>query len=119
MFRMGAGVELVARIVADMHAHGLEPDAKETELLALAEGLANGLADLEETVEYEGLSVVLNSRRIVMNPAVTESRMTRTALATVLGRVSMEDGRAKDPLKVKAAQVRWAAHNLAKAQHSG
>jgi hypothetical protein len=32
MFRMGAGSELVARIVVDMHAHGLEPDAKKTEL---------------------------------------------------------------------------------------
>jgi hypothetical protein len=54
MFRMGAGSELVARIVVDMHARGLEPDAKKTELLGLAEGLADRLADLEETVELEG-----------------------------------------------------------------
>jgi hypothetical protein len=99
-----------------MHANGLEPDAKERELLTLAEGLADRLAELEESVAVEGLSVVLNSGRIVMNPAVAESRMTRTSLATVLGRVSMTEIPAKDPLKVKAAQVRWAQHNIAKAQ---
>lgn len=119
IIRMSAGAELVARIVDDMHAHGLEPDAKEQELLALAEGLADRLAELEETIELEGLSVMLSSGRTVMNPAVSESRQTRTALATVLGRVSMVEGRAKDPTKVKAAQVRWARHNLAKAQRSG
>ena len=96
IIRMSAGAELVARIVDDMHAHGLEPDAKEQELLALAEGLADRLAELEETIELEGLSVMLSSGRTVMNPAVSESRQTRTALATVLGRVSMVEGRAKD-----------------------
>jgi hypothetical protein len=54
-----------------------------------------------------------------MNTAVAESRMTRTALATVLGRVSMLEGREKDPLKVKAAQVRWRQHNIAKGRVSG
>jgi hypothetical protein len=116
---MSAGQDLVARIVEDMHAHGLEPDAKETELLALAEGLADRLAELEETIELEGLSVVLNSGRTVMNPAVSESRQTRTALATVLGRVSMVEGRQKDPAKVAAAQKRWLQHNIAKGRVSG
>lgn len=102
-----------------MAAHGLEPDAKEVELLALAEGLADRLAELEASVEAEGLSVMLNSGRLVMNPAVAESRMTRTALATVLGRVSMIEGVAKDPVKQAASRARWRAHNLAKAQRSG
>lgn len=116
---MSEGRELVQRIVEDMQARGLEPDAKETELLALAEGLADRLADLEDSVAVEGLSVVLNSGRIVMNPAVSESRMTRTSLATVLGRISMEEGHTKDPAKVKAAQKRWQQHNIAKGRMSG
>lgn len=119
MFRMSAGAELVARIVADMRAHGLEPDGREVELLALAEGLADRLAELEACVEDEGLSTVLQSGRVVMNPAVAEARQTRTALATVLGRVSMEEGRAKDPQKMRAAQARWLQHNIAKGRVSG
>lgn len=116
---MTVGAELVARIVADMHAHGLEPDAKETELLALAEGLADRLADLEHDIEEDGRSMVLSSGRVVMNPAVAESRMSRTSLAAVLSRISMVEGRQKDPQKVHAAQVRWTQHNLAKAKRSG
>ena len=119
MIRMGEGKELAGRIVADLRAHGLEPDARETELLSLAEGLADRLAELEAAVADKGLSVTLHSGRVVMNPAVAESRMTRTALATVLGRVSMTEGVAKDPQRVAAAQKRWLQHNLAKARGSG
>ncbi|HWY01329.1 MAG TPA: hypothetical protein VNY55_16050 [Mycobacterium sp.] len=115
---MTEGAELVARIVADMHAHGLEPDSKEAELLALAEGLADRLAELEQDIEVDGRSMVLSSGRVVMNPAVAESRMTRTSLAGVLSRVSMVEGREKDPQKVAAAQKRWLQHNIAKGRVS-
>lgn len=119
MFRMSAGAELVARIVADMRDQGLEPDGKERELLALAEGMADRLAELEECVEQEGLSFTLDSGRVVMNPAVGEARMTRTSLARVLAGVSMSEGRAKNPAKVRAAQARWLQHNIAKGRVSG
>jgi hypothetical protein len=102
-----------------MAANGLEPDGREVELLSLAEGLADRLEALEACVERDGLSLVLKSGRVVVNPAVIESRLTRNALGTLLGRVSMEEGRAPDPQKQKAAQARWRAHNLAKAQRSG
>jgi hypothetical protein len=119
MFRMTEGEALVSRIVADMREHGLEPDAKERELLALAEGLADRLADLEERIIRDGLSITLHSGRVVMNPSVSEARLTRTALATVLGRVSMAEGRVKDPVKVAAAQKRWLQHNIAKGRVTG
>jgi hypothetical protein len=119
MIGMSAGTELVERVIADMRANGLEPDGREVELLDLASGLADRLADLEACVDRDGLSMVLKSGRVVINPAVSESRLTRNALATVLGRVSMEEGRAKDPAKQRAAQARWRAHNIAKAQRSG
>ena len=116
---MTEGSELVNRIVEDMRAHGLEPDSKESELLALAEGLADRLAELEQDIEADGRTMLLTNGRVVMNPAVAESRMTRTSLAGVLSRVSMVEGREKDPQKVKASNARWARHNLAKAQRSG
>jgi hypothetical protein len=116
---MSEGRALVARIVADMAAHGLEPDGKERELLTLAEGMADRLAELEDIIASEGLAVTLKSGRVVMNPAVGEARMTRTSLARVLAGVSMLEGRAKDPAKVKAAQGRWLQHNIAKGRVSG
>jgi hypothetical protein len=119
MFRMSAGADLVARITAEMRENGLEPDAKETELLAVAEGLQNRLADLERDIEEDGRSMVLTSGRIVMNPAVAESRMTRTSLATVLTKISMSEAPAKDPVKQAASRTRWREHNLAKAQRLG
>lgn len=119
MFRMGAGADLVARITAEMQANGLEPDAKETELLAVAEGLADRLADLEQDIEEDGRSMVLTSGRIVMNPAVAESRMTRTSLATVLTKISMSEAPAIDRVKQAASKARWREHNISKAQRSG
>jgi len=43
------GAELVARVVADMRANGLEPDRREVELLSLAEKLADRLDALERS----------------------------------------------------------------------
>lgn len=119
MIRVSDGQDLVARVLAEMHAHGLEPDAKEQELLALAEGLADRLAELESDIEADGRTMVLNNGRVVMNPAVAESRMTRTSLATVLTKISMTEAPAKDPVKQAASQARWRAHNLAKQRMSG
>jgi hypothetical protein len=62
--------------------------------------------------------MVLTSGRVVMNPAVAESRMTRTSLATVLTKIFMTEAPAKDPAKQAASQARWRAHNIAKAQRS-
>jgi hypothetical protein len=116
MFRMTVGEDLVATIVAELHGNGLEPDAKERELLALAQGLADRLAELEEDIEADGRTMVLTSGRIVMNPAVAESRMTRTSRATVLTKISMTELPAIDKAKQAASRARWRAHNIAKAQ---
>ena len=116
---MTEGEELVGRIVEEMRGNGLEPDAKETELLAVAEGLADRLAELEQSIQDDGLTLVLDNGRVVMNPAVAESRMIRTALATVLTKISMTEERAKDPVKQAASRARWREHNLAKAQRLG
>lgn len=116
---MSVGSELVDRIVADMRAADLEPDGKERELLALAEGMADRLAELEALIEAEGISLTLRSGRVMLNPAVGEARQTRTALAGVLSRISMVEGPAKDPQKVRAAQARWLQHNIAKGRVSG
>jgi hypothetical protein len=119
MVRVSEGQDLVARIVGEMAAHGLEPDAKEQELLAVAEGLADRLAQLEADIEADGRTLVLGSGRVVMNPAVAESRLTRTSLASVLVKISMCEAPAKDPAKQASAQARWRSHNIAKQRMAG
>jgi hypothetical protein len=116
---MSAGTELVARMTAEMRSHGLEPDAKEQELLAVAERLADDLAELEGDIEADGRTMVLNSGRVLLNPALAESRLTRTTLATVLTKTSMTEAPGKDPAKQAASNARWCAYNIANAQRSG
>ena len=48
-----------------------------------------------------------------LNPAAVEARQTRAALARMLANIQMQDDH-KNPVKVKAAQSRWRAHNEAK-----
>ena len=85
------GKRLVARIVNDMAANGLEPDAKERELLALAEGLVDQLDGLRKAVAAEGPTTVLESGRVVINAAVPAINTTSLALAKVLAQVQMSD----------------------------
>jgi hypothetical protein len=116
---MSEGRELVDRILDEMAVLGLEPDAKESELLSIAEALANRAEQLEERIAEDGLSITLNSGRVVVNPLVAEARMTRTSLATVLTKISMTEAPAKDPAKQASAQARWRAHNIAKGRMTG
>jgi hypothetical protein len=104
---MTAGQELVSRIVDDMAARGLEPDAKEHELLAIAAGLADQIEALTEDVRREGYSSRLKSGRIVIHPAVAEIRAASTALSKVIEGVEMGEGIPLNRTKQRAAQARW------------
>lgn len=78
------GAALVTRIRAEMAAEGLEPDGREVELLALAESLADRIAELEEAIVTEGLTTVTKTGLVRLHPGVAECRQTRAALARVL-----------------------------------
>jgi hypothetical protein len=109
-----SGAALVARIRAEMAAEDLEPDGKETELLAIAEALQDRICELEWLIAGEGMSSTSKSGVVHLNPAVGEARQTRSALARVLGGIQMQRD-VKDPAKQRAAQARWRGHNVAKA----
>jgi hypothetical protein len=108
-----AGAALVARVRADMAAEGLEPDGRETELLGVAEDLQDRIVQLEAAIAAEGLTSVSKGGLVRLHPGVAEVRQTRAALARVLANIQMQDD-SRDPLKQKAAQSRWRAHNAAK-----
>jgi len=118
-YRKASGKALVGRIIADMAARGLQPDAKERELLSLAEGLADQLDGLRRSVKQQGYSTTLESGRIVANPAVAAINQTSLALARVLAQVNMEVAPPVNRTKQRAAQTRWASHNAAKARWEG
>lgn len=114
-----AGDVLIERITADMREAGLAPDGREFEWLEQARHLANRIAELEECISADGLTVVLNSGRAVLHPAVAEVRQHRAALARVLAGIQMEETNVKDPTKQKAAQAKWRAHNEARKRAQG
>lgn len=118
-YRKRAGKALIERIVGDMAARGLQPDAKERELLTLAETLADQLDGLRTSVKQHGYSTTLESGRIVANPAVAQINQTSLALAKVLAQVNMTDQPPVNRVKQRASQARWRAHNEAKARWEG
>ena len=107
------GAALVARIRAEMAEENLEPDAREVELLSLAEDLADRIAELEKAIEVDGLTSTSKGGLVRLHPGVVEARQTRTALARVLSEIQMRDD-SKNPVKQRAADTRWSSHNAAK-----
>ena len=120
-YRKRAGKALIERIVGDMAARGLQPDAKERELLTLAETLAHELDGLRTSVKQHGYSTTLESgqRWRVANPAIAQINQTSLALAKVLAQVNMTDEPPVNRVKQRASQARWRAHNEAKARWEG
>jgi len=112
--RKTGGKALVGRVTADMAARGLQPDAKERELLLIAERLADQLDGLHRNVKAQGVSTTLESGRIVANPAVGQINTTSLALAKVLAQINMDLTPAINRTKQAAARSRWASHNAAK-----
>ena len=113
-----SGAALVARIRAEMAEEGLEPDARETEMLVLAADLQDRVHELEASIAEGGLTSTSKGGMVRLHPAVPEVRQTRAALARVLAGIQMSEG-VKNPAKQKAADTRWRSHNLAKGQIGG
>lgn len=113
-----SGAALVARIRAEMAEEGLEPDARESELLVLAADLQDRVHELEAAIDEAGLTSTSKGGLVRLHPAVAEARQTRAALARVLAGIQMRD-EVKNPAKQKAADTRWRSHNLAKRQIGG
>lgn len=108
-----SGAALAARLRAEMAAEDLVPDAKEVELLSIAAALQDRIVELEQLIEREGMSSTSKSGVVHLNPAVGEARQTRAALARVISGIQLHDD-GKDPVKQRAANTRWRAHNEAR-----
>lgn len=121
--RKDSGKAMIERIVADMAGRGVQPDAKEAELLGVASGLADQLVLLRQDVKKNGTSTKLTTGRIVMNPAVAAITSTSAELSKILQQVSMDIGQPVNRIKQKASQkasrARWPGHYQAKEAGNG
>ena len=109
------GAAMVAAILAEMAEVGCEPDSKETVLLDTARKLVDRLDALERVIVREGLMLCSPAGVVKVHPAAVEHRQLAANLARVLSNVVIGDSSAgKSPVKQRAAQTRWRAHNLAR-----
>lgn len=108
------GEDLVAKIRAEMAAKQLEPDAREEGLLVQIRQVADDIAELRERIDVEGLTFkpATPGGPPRMHPAAAEIRQSRAVLARLLSLIQLEES-VRDPVKQRAANTRWRAHNLA------
>lgn len=106
---LSPGAEMVAAILAEMRAEGVEPDAKEHALLTTARQLVDRLDRLEAIIAVDGEMLVSPSGVTRVHPAISEHRQVAATLPKVLAGIVVGDSSvAKNPTKQRAAQVRWA-----------
>jgi biotin operon repressor len=108
------GEDLVAKIRADMTLKNLEPDAREEGLLLQIRQVADDIAELRGRIAAEGLTfpAAVRGGPPRMHPAAAEIRQSRAVLARLLPLIQLEDT-VRNPVKQRAANMRWRAHNLA------
>lgn len=110
-----AGRALLTDVLTQLAEDDLQPDARDRALLDAAARLADRMHDLRGMVDREGASATSPTGIIRLHPAIAEHRNTAVALTKVLSGVSFHAEAVRSPVKQRAAQTRWRAHNAAKA----
>jgi phage terminase small subunit len=107
-----AGKQIWKALQADL-PDDWEMTAREVELLHLAARQADLVAELEEALAEEGITVAGAAGQRRMNAVATELRQSRIALARLLGEIEMPEGEDEEPTTAqrvrarRAAQARW------------
>ncbi|MGO8849391.1 hypothetical protein [Mycobacterium sp.] len=114
-----AGEDLVARLRAELDAKGLEPDAREEGLLLQIRQVADEIAELRDRIGAEGLTFkpATPGGPPRLHPAAAEIRGNRSLLGRLLQQISLEES-VRNPVKQKAANVRWRQRQMAAAQQA-
>lgn len=105
-----SGDRLVAAVLSEMKADGLQPDARELAMLDAARELRDRMTRLEALVDEDGERSISESGIVRLHPAVAEHRQAAVALTKVLSAVVIGEtsgGVKKDPVKQRAAHARW------------
>ena len=107
-----AGEQLSSAILADLEMLDLEPDARETALLARAATAADRIEHLEQLVATEGTTFVNKAGVRCPSPLLAELRLQDQVLMSCLRGIKMEaptTPAGKNAAKSKAGQASWRA----------
>ena len=107
-----AGQQLSSAILADLEMQDLEPDARETALLARAATAADRIAELEVLVAAEGTTFVNKAGVRCPSPLLSEIRLQDQLLMSCLKAIKMEPAKTaagKSAAHSKAGQASWRA----------
>ncbi len=109
----------MARLRAELDAKGLEPDAREEGLLLQIRQVADEIAELRDRIGAEGLTFkpATPGGPPRLHPAAAEIRGNRSLLGRLLQQISLEES-VRNPVKQKAANVRWRQRQMAAAQQA-
>jgi hypothetical protein len=100
---------LTERIIADLHAQGMQLDSREQELLTRASGAADRIEILERLVAKAGLTYTDKDGTVRPSPMLSEIRSTTLVLARCLGGIQMTPGKTPNAAKQRAGVASWAA----------
>jgi len=103
-----AGAEMVRGILDDLAAGGLEPDARELELLRTAGELRDRMHALEEAIAADGLRSISPTGVVRLHPGAGELRQHAAVMGRLLAGIGMVDTSGKSARHQRAASVRWA-----------
>lgn len=106
-----AGPELVAAIMADVAAEGLELDAREVDLLQRAGRAADVVASLETILSKCGRTFTDKDGVVRPSPLLAEIRQQTLIITRCLGGIALESGKLVDPAKSRAGKASWAARS--------
>ena len=111
---------MVGKIIADLAAQHLVPDAREIELLDRARMAADRIEELEAVVTREGMTYADKQGTVRPSPILAEIRSLTLVLVRALNAVQMEQGKGgKNPVKVRAGQASWNARLAREASVEG
>jgi hypothetical protein len=114
--QVSRGEALVERLRGEMTEQGLIPTSGEEELLAVAWDLADRIELLQRLVAVDGERRRMKDGRVQLHPALAEIRQCEATLSRVVNGIQTMEAAPKNPVKQRAAQTRWRAHNLARVE---
>jgi len=96
--KLSAGQVLIAAVVAQMAEDGLEPDARDTSLLATSGRLADRMAALDVLIEADGERSTSETGIVRLHPGIAEYRQhDRTLQGADGGRAGRDQRRQEGP----------------------
>jgi endonuclease IV len=102
-----------------MAEQGLIPTSGEEEQLTIVRDLADRIELLQAIVAVDGERQRTKDGRVVLHPGIAEMRQCEATLGRIVRGIQTMEEPAKNPVKQKAANTRWRAHQMAKLEREG